>query len=1098
MKSNKEIALLLNPLQRIAAASEHTMLMTQEMHGIITIDLKKAAVDTSKELKRHTAILGEIRDILKAQGKGKAEKIKGGGPKIPGMGGFATAAFAMVGIAAALLISAGLLSIMPVPNVGQFITAIALTGLFMLIIPPFIKLVEAIEKSGMGGKTNNIADFSAKAALKLVGIAVLAMVGMTVGLVLSSWVLQLMMPITLQQFVSALAIAVIFIPISWAIGKVLNSLVKNKISMNKKGMKTLAMVPLAMAAMALGIVAAAHILQMLPSTFQAPPLMWTFKVGLALWMFSFTFSILAKAVKGMGSKGLLMVGLAIPILAMGLVAASWITMMLPSDFKSPPVDWTFKVGLALWMFAFTFAILAKATRRIGPKGLLMVGLAIPILAAGLVAAAWITMMLPDEYKQPPLEWSFKVGLALFMFAATFAVLARSTRGLGAKGLLMAGIAIPIVALGLVAAAWITMLLPDEFKAPPVDWSLKVGLALFVFSFGFIAIALATKIIGVPGMLQGLLGVVAVSIGILAVAWLFSVLPDTFIAPPMDWSINAAISLIMFAIPMAIIGGLAMLLTPAGLLLGAVGMILLAGVIWVVAWIFSKLPDVNVGALDKLSRGLMSPVHAIIDALARFKNEIGIDQMIPLAGGLLAIAGAWLALTAAVAGQAIGGVFASMGNMASSALDGITSFFGGDEAETPFTILDGLAKRSGAIIKLGKPLGNIAKAMSTAGLMPFIAAIQAVKKLSHLNLTSPASQLERIRNAFQDIGTYAAYLKTAFAPLHTLMAKTALMIKLADHLKIVAEAYGQFAQSTHKTNIPAVWASVAMFNSLARLAGIANAMVMVQDAVASIASHAEQFIHALSPISKLAESANQVILKGSALAVASIARSFFSIMSTADSIGVGDVFLTSELFEQFKQLAILQDPIKSIANSFVKIAKQAKGVATAIAPLDVFFDTKNTSSLRDAQRSLDKMQRSYGSFANHTNKVNIKAVNATTRMFTALTDLAQADGDNVMKTLADELFAATKELGAVVVRLEESVKLQTEASEGTGNVIIDTIDYFKNMVTANTEQASANADAADSKTQQVKVTNFSGVTSALSAIEERLGLPMTFTEEDDAV
>ena len=98
---------------------------------------------------------------------------------------------------------------MPVPNIAQFITAIALTGLFMVIIPPFIKLVEAIENSGMGGATKNIADFSAKAALKVVGVAVLALVGMTAGLVLSSWVLQLMMPISLQQFVTALAIAVI-------------------------------------------------------------------------------------------------------------------------------------------------------------------------------------------------------------------------------------------------------------------------------------------------------------------------------------------------------------------------------------------------------------------------------------------------------------------------------------------------------------------------------------------------------------------------------------------------------------------------------------------------------------------------------------------------------------------------------------------------------------------------------------------------------------------------------------------------------------------------------------------------------------------------
>jgi len=960
MKSNKEIALLQSPLQQIATTNESIMLATSEIASVITIDLKAAAKEASQKFKEHTVILGEIRDILKAQANQKSESIKSGGMKLPGIGAFATAAFAIVGIAAALLISAGLLSVMPVPNVAQFLTALALTAIFWVIIPPFIKLTEAIEKAGTGkGIKAKLTGFSAVQALQVVGIAVLAMVGMAVGLVMASWVFQLMVPITFDKFITALAIAVIFIPVSWSIGLILSALTKNKISMNPKGMATLAMIPLAMGAIALGLVAAAYIMQLLPSKFVSPPL----------------------------------------------------------------------------------------------------------------------------------EWTFKVGLALFFFAGTFALLANATKGMGIVGLMVSVFAIPIVALGLVAAAWITKLLPDDYKSPDVVWSLKVGLALFMFSFGFIAIAAASKLLGIKNMLMGLLGVVAVSIGILAVAWIFSILPDTFIAPEIGWSFNTAISLFLFAIPLALIGGIAMLLTPVGLLLGAVGMILVAGVIWVVAWIFSKLPDVNVGAMDKLARGLMSPIHAMIDALVRFKDEVGISSMIPLAGGILAIAGAWMALSIAVAGGAVGGVIAAVGSAISSAI----SWFTGKKEVTPFDILDGLAKRSGAIIKLGKPLGNIAAAMQTKGLQPFINAIHAVKKLSGYNIASPATQLERVRDAFKAIGRNAAILGIAFAPLFMLMAKTKMMVKLARHLDIVADAYGKFAQSTHQTNIEAVWASVAMFNSLARLAGIANAMVMVQNAVASISSHAEEFIHALSPISKLAEIFSQMILRKSAMHIRSIAMSFFSIMKTADSIGVGDVFLTSELFNQFRQLAILSDPIKSIAKSFVVISRQAKGLAMAVKPLIVFMDMKNAHAMRHHSYSLERMERSYGKFTRHTNKVNIKAVNATTRMFRALTDLAEADGDNVMKILAEELFAATKELAGVVVRLEEAVDEQTAAQKGSGNVIADSIEAIKKVLQKNTDQAADNLDAM-AGTQEVKVTNIHSVTTALTAIEERLGLPMTFTED----
>jgi hypothetical protein len=324
-----------------------------------------------------------------------------------------------------------------------------------------------------------------------------------------------------------------------------------------------------------------------------------------------------------------------------------------------------------------------------------------------------------------------------------------------------------------------------------------------------------------------------------------------------------------------------------------------------------------------------------------------------------------------------------------------------------------------------------------------------------------------------------------------------MIKLADHLKIVADAYGEFAKSTHKVNIEAVWASVAMFNALSRLAGIAQAMVLVQNAVASISSHSEEFIKAMSPVSKLAEVANQIILAKSAMSIRSIAMSFLSIMTTANEIGVGDVFLTSQLFDQFRQLAVLVDPIKSIAKSFVVIAKQAGGVATAIKPLAVFFDMKNALSFRHSSNSLDKMQKSYGKFANHTRRVNVKAVNASTKMFQALTDLAKAEGDNVMKVLAEELFKATKELAGVVVRLEEAVDEQTAAAEGSGNIIVDAVEAVKNVLTKNTQQAADNMDKM-SGTQEVKVVNLDRVVTALNEVEERLGLPLTVNVEEEVV
>jgi len=968
MKSSKDTALLLNPLQRIAAVAEASNALVSQIHAVLTVDLKKAAVETHKELKKQTAILGDIRELIKEL----KDKEKGGkgGVKMPSMAGAVAGGFAIVVMAGALVMASGLLGIMATPSAGQLITAIAIGFVFQMLAPVFASISAAMTKSmgeaivgKMTGGSVGVSD-----GFKTAGVMVLTMVGMAAAVTLSSWIFTMIIPITFNKFISALAIAVVMIPISYAAAAFMKGMRRAGISMNMKGLKRVAILPLVMAAVSMGIVAAAYAFQ-----------------------------------------------------------------LLPSKFTSPPVEWSLKVGLALFVFSFSFSMIAKAASR-----------------------------------------------------------------LGVKGLAAAALAIPILALGILAAAWILQLLPSTFLAPPAEWSLKAGLAIAVFSIGFALVAYAAKKLGVKGLLLGLLGVVAVSIGILATAWIFSVLPGTFIAPPMEWSLNAAISILLFSIPMAVIGGLAMLLTPVGLLLGAVGMILIAGVIWVVAWIFSKLPEVNVGALDKLSRGLMSPMHAMIDVLKRFKDEIGIGEMLPLAGGIIAIAGAWLALTAAVAGQAVGGVFAAAGNLISGGLSKLGSMVGiKKKAETPFDILKGLAKHASTIMKLGKPLGNIAAAMSVKGLGPFLDAMKSVKSLARdrKSLAPIPGTLNGISNAFQNIGYHAAALKAAFRPLHHLMGKTAMMIKLSDHLKIVAEAYREFAASSKEVNVQAVVASTRMFNALSRLAGIAQAMVMVQNAVASISAHSERFIEALSPISKLAEAANQKILRKSAMAVSSISRSFFNIMETADSIGVGDVFLTSQLFDEFRQLAILSKPIETISKAFTNISKQSAGIAAAIEPLAVFFDRKNATQFRHSAISLDKMQRSYGKIANHTRKINVEAVDASTRMFTALADLAKAEGDSVMKVLAEELFKATKELGEVVVRLEEAVDEQTKAVEGSGNVVVDTIKAFKNMVTANTEQAKENAETA-AGTQEVRVVNLDNVVAALNQVEDRLGLPLTVSIEED--
>jgi hypothetical protein len=407
---------------------------------------------------------------------------------------------------------------------------------------------------------------------------------------------------------------------------------------------------------------------------------------------------------------------------------------------------------------------------------------------GISGVAFVfNKFLPTTFPElPSLTWLAVTSISLALFSLSFSMLLNAVKGASIGDLLFASFAIPIVALGIVGAAWVFQMLPDDYNAVPgYEWSAKVGLSILAFTIPFVLISYAVKKagLGAKELGLGLLGVVAVSIGIMAASWIFSILPDDFKAPPLEWSMKAALSLTAFSIPVIILGLVAASgAGAAAILLGAVGVILLAGVVWAVAWIFSKLPTVDVGAIDALSRGLMSPLHAMIDVFKRFKDEIGIENMMGLAGGLVMLSGAWLTLVAATAGQAVGGVFTSIGNLGSALVDGFASLFGADKPETPISILDKLLDRGTKIGIIAAPLALIGK--------------------SFLEMTGSTGGIIESMNAIE--------------PLTSEHTSSILEMNAASFGKI-ALAYEKIGVASQTINVKGIDASTKMFNALARLA-----------------------------------------------------------------------------------------------------------------------------------------------------------------------------------------------------------------------------------------------------------------------------------------
>ena len=108
----------------------------------------------------------------------------------------------------------------------------------------------------------------------------------------------------------------------------------------------------------------------------------------------------------------------------------------------------------------------------------------------------------------------------------------------------------------------------------------------------------------------------------------------------------------------------------------------------------------------------------------------------------------------------------------------------------------------------------------------------------------------------------------------------------------------------------------------------------------------------------------------------------------------------------------------------------------------------------ASQTFDSFSKSYRRYARANNSLDVTKVEATTKMFNALADLAKNDGENTMKVLADSLLRAVAELSEAVDNLDKAVDKQGKSTGGMGDVISGAIDKFKEVVTGNTKKVEA--------------------------------------------
>lgn len=464
--------------------------------------------------------------------------------------------------------------------------------------------------------------------------------------------------------------------------------------------------------------------------------------------------------------------------------------------------------------------------KLGKNDLIMAAVLLPLIAISMIGVAYAFKLLPSSVSDLPegfLMFSIKAGIALMIFGAamamTFSIMRGKSKGPGSgmfglggrskpaslsfKDAAIAAMMIPLVAIGVLATAWIFQALPGTSAdmAPDVMWALKSAVAIMVFGGTLMILGKLAKNFKIKETLKVLLVVALAALSILMVAWAFTLLAGVEYGdpPPIMWSLGVGVALFVLGGVILALGAIAMAVTPVGILLGALTVLVGAAVLYAVAWIFTQI-----GKIDGLKESaqtitdvLFMPFNAMVDLFKRFKDEIGIENMGGLAAGIGKLALAWLGLGAALAGSAAGGVLSSIGGLASAAFDGLTKLFGGNVEMKPSELLRFLVKNSQTLLVT-------------------------------------AETMTAISTAYKQIASRSQAFIEGIAPLGRFIERlgSTTGILAASTFKDFSNAYERYAKANNELDITKVEATTKMFNALADLAknNGENAMKILADSL----------------------------------------------------------------------------------------------------------------------------------------------------------------------------------------------------------------------------------------------------------------------------
>ena len=424
----------------------------------INVSLQAIRKDTQEIIKQNKTILAmsKKKDKVKDSPEDKMPDDKKSGDIKKGVGTILLIAGAVLAIGLALKI------------VGKvdFISVIGLGLAITLIATAFAKVA------------------SLKLTMKEAMVASGAMIAMSLGITVSSWILTKIQPIGFTQVLTGILISGMFAVAGKGIGKLINVLSEMGIG---KIVKSLIFLPLIMPAIALGITLSSWVLKLITPI--------GFTQALTAILISVMFSVVASGMKkmilafdkiGMASLStkikflpLVMVGI-----AAGITFSSWILKMItPISFGQALTG--ILISAMFVVVAINLPKLVKSVKNMKPTDAAKLVLLLPAISTGITLSSWILKMITPI--------GFTQALTGILISAMFAVVAinlprlvSAVRKMEEPDAVKLGLLLPAMSAAITASSWIlSMVKPITFA------QFATALAISII---FIPVAFAVSLI----------------------------------------------------------------------------------------------------------------------------------------------------------------------------------------------------------------------------------------------------------------------------------------------------------------------------------------------------------------------------------------------------------------------------------------------------------------------------------------------------------------------------------------------------------------------------------------------------------------------------